>query len=150
MHAIAYKLHDLLRSTTTCHEDIAKYVLRHPAVGVGAYGPSEILQELNEVLCDLMSDLKWEVEQGARHLWSAYQVHVNANAQTAAELSGLNQALLDGSNYDPWDAQVRTTTLERRSRWNMLNISYYDEFMNPSRDEVDEEPGDYDWQPFSR
>lgn len=153
MEDIATKLHNLLLTTTGCHESIARCAKRGDSrIGVGTYGPGWVLQELNEVLCDLLQDLRSEVERGARQLSLACQVHMDHNAQVAADLAAVSQSLQDGSGYDPWDVKPPSVPLPGFSDgWiermtTALHPAHIEEFETTSNSQIEEEPEGYEWK----
>ncbi len=148
MHEIAEGLHDQLRITTTWDLDIAETVKRHALLGLGTYGPSAAVHELNEVLCDLLGDLKWEVETGASQLWLAYDANMRCNDQAAADLAALNAQLPQGSGYDPWDFQPGGLPSSPEGRvsvipiWRMMSVPEFE----TKPEVVEAEPTEYQWQ----
>jgi len=153
MKSVAEELHTLLRTTTTYDDEITDYARRDERVGVGRYGPSHVLHELNEVVCDLLRTLKWKVEQGGQQLWLAYQAHVSADGQAAIELAALNAKLAAGSGFDPWDYQTSSASpLPQICPMWVKNMTpgYADEFSNRPTDPVQVEPEDYLWREHKR
>ena len=154
MREIAEGLHEQLRITTTWDSSLAEAVKRHSLLGLGTYGPSAAMHELNEMLCDLLGDLKWEVETGASQLWLAYDANMRHNDQAATDLAALNAQLPQGSGYDPWDYEPpRSPALSPGLRgsstiplWRMMVVPEFE-----SRPEkVERESADYQWQERER
>ena len=155
MRQIAEKLHDLLGTTTTHDEEIANRAVRSASVGIGSYGPSGILRELNRLLCDLLRDLKLDVEHGADQLWLAYKAFIHEDSQAAADLAALNHELEYGRGYDPWGTKPPTESICPQpgrdyfpAWWALMDIGQEPTLCpNPT---PQTEPKDYEWRTHSQ
>jgi hypothetical protein len=169
MRQIAEELHGQLLTLTTWDEEIASAVRRDSQLlGLGGYGPSQTVCELNEMLCDMLRDLLWEVETGASQLWLAYDAHMRGNTQAAAELATLNSSLPEGSGYNPWDFELPQADLYdpmaremleleiwfpggRRSIREMMSDDFqdgYDKYLDETKkpESIAVQPKEYDWK----
>jgi len=103
MPPIWERLDFLVGMTRDWDEEISLAVQRPASIGLGTYGPSWMLRELNELLHDLLGDLARDVEEGSSQLMAAFEFQVSHDSTTAAELAAMNQAVTEDNGYHPWD-----------------------------------------------
>ncbi len=150
MREIAEELHEQLRITTTWDGDIVELVKRDSLLGLGTYGPSSAVHDLNEMLCDLLGDLKWEIETGASQLWLAYDAHMRNNEQAAADLAARNAQLSQGSGCDPWDVNLRRGLAPRPGERASIIPTWPTPEFETKAEKIEEVPSEYRWQERER
>ena len=82
---------------------MAPVVTRDGSVGIGATGPSEEFNKLNWILYELLKDLGWGVEMGAKNLDLAVADLLGVDASIQAEMKKIAERIEGGSGVDPWN-----------------------------------------------
>ncbi|MCL2850487.1 MAG: hypothetical protein FWE61_10665, partial [Micrococcales bacterium] len=103
MKEIVDILTGVVASARGSNHELVSSVLRGSDLGCGHYGPGLVLQELNDMFCDLLNILKRQIDGSADNLYAACMIQLGNDSEAAAQLQASTAALESLDNLDGYD-----------------------------------------------